>query len=303
MKRILSALALLIALAVPSFAQQDILKASTGYPLTFLMIDSSDHITGKTGLSPTVTISKAGAAFASPAGAVSEISGGWYKVAGNATDTNTDGEINLHATSAGADPTDAKVGVVVEYDPRNAPTIANLADAIRDEVVNTGTTANTIGSRLKALPDATAGAAGGVFIAGTNAATAITTGLTTSFLGTLTTVTNLTNAPTAGDLTTTMKASVKTAASPTVKPNSAFEWVMQFKTSAGALVTTGTPTCTRSIDAPDSFGGSITATAVSSQALSELAVAAGDTNGTYYFILKCTLTGASTIYERFKIQP
>lgn len=36
------------------------------------------------------------------------------------------------------------------------------------------------------LPSATAGAAGGVFIAGTNAATAITTGLTTTFTGDLT---------------------------------------------------------------------------------------------------------------------
>ena len=116
------------------------------------------------------------------------------------------------------------------------------------------------------LPSATAGAAGGLFIAGSNAATSVTTAFTanitgnlsgsvgsvtgltaanldvaistrmatytqpTGFLaatfpltvasttnitaGTITTVTNLTNAPTAGDLTATMKASV-TAAVPT----------------------------------------------------------------------------------------
>lgn len=46
--------------------------------------------------------------------------------------------------------------------------------------------AGTAGSRLGKLPDATAGAAGGVFIAGTNAATTITTGLTTTFTGNLT---------------------------------------------------------------------------------------------------------------------
>lgn len=126
---------------------------------------------------------------------------------------------------------------------------------------------------VNSLPDAVAGAAGGVFIAGTNAATTITTALTTTFTGNLTgsvdsvtgltasnldatissrlaptvagrtlditatgeagidwaniggptttvaltgttvgTATNLTNAPTSGDLTATMKTSVTTAA-------------------------------------------------------------------------------------------
>ena len=111
------------------------------------------------------------------------------------------------------------------------------------------------------LPSAVAGAAGGVFIAGSNAATSITTGLTANIVGNLSgsvgsvtgltaanldvavssrmatfaqptgflaaafplsvasptnitagTITNLTNAPTTGDLTATMKASVTTAA-------------------------------------------------------------------------------------------
>lgn len=75
-------------------------------PLLFLMVLSSNHIDPATGLSPTVTISKNGAAFASPAGAVTEIANGWYKVAGNATDTNTLGPLLLHATVATADPAD-----------------------------------------------------------------------------------------------------------------------------------------------------------------------------------------------------
>jgi hypothetical protein len=60
--------------------------------------------------------------------------------------------------------------------------------------------------QILALPHQTAGTAGGVFIAGTNAAT------TVDITGTLSTVTNLTNAPTNGDLTATMKTSVTTAA-------------------------------------------------------------------------------------------
>lgn len=125
------ALLWIMAAASSAFAQQDILKNSSGYTLTFLMVDNSDHITGKTGLSPTVTISKAGGSFATPSGSVSEIANGWYKVAGNTSDTNTDGEILLHATASGADPTDAKVGVVVDYDPRGVPTLSDMVTAMK----------------------------------------------------------------------------------------------------------------------------------------------------------------------------
>jgi hypothetical protein len=120
-------------------------QGQTAQPLAFLMVDSVDHITGKTGLSPTVTLSKNGAAFGAPAGAVSEIGNGWYKIAGNATDADTLGPLLLHATATGADPTDDRFDVVA-YDPQSA---TNLG--------------------LTALPGATAGANGGLFLSGANA--------------------------------------------------------------------------------------------------------------------------------------
>lgn len=92
----------------------DILKGSSGTALVFLMVESADHITGLTGASPTVTLSKNGGAFASPSGAVTEIANGWYKVAGNATDSNTAGPLALHATAASGDPTDIVVGNVID---------------------------------------------------------------------------------------------------------------------------------------------------------------------------------------------
>lgn len=113
----------------------------TAQPLVFLMVDAADHVTPKTGLSPTVTISKNGGSFASPAGAVTEIANGWYKVAGNATDTNTLGPLLLHATASGADPTDDRFDVVA-FDPQTA---TNLG--------------------LSALPTAAAGASGGLPLA------------------------------------------------------------------------------------------------------------------------------------------
>jgi hypothetical protein len=67
------------------------------------MVDSTDHIAGKAGLSPTVTISKNGAAFGAPAGAIAEIGSGWYRIAGNATDSNTVGSLLVHAAAGGAD--------------------------------------------------------------------------------------------------------------------------------------------------------------------------------------------------------
>lgn len=84
----------------------DIKQSTTTYPLVFLLVLSSDHISPATGKSPTVTLSKNGAAFASPAGAVTEIGNGWYKVAGNSTDSNTTGPLVLHATEASSDPVD-----------------------------------------------------------------------------------------------------------------------------------------------------------------------------------------------------
>jgi len=47
---------------------------------TFLMVDSTDHVTPKTGLTVTGSISKDGAAFASLTNAVSEVGNGVYKV-------------------------------------------------------------------------------------------------------------------------------------------------------------------------------------------------------------------------------
>ena len=125
-------------------------KSTTAQPLVFLMVDSADHVSPKTGLSPTVTLSKAGGSFASPAGAVTEIGSGWYKVAGNATDSGTLGPLLLHATATGADPTDVMYWVS-ELDPQ---------DAVR--------------AGLTALPNATPGQPNGVLIAGTNASATFT---------------------------------------------------------------------------------------------------------------------------------
>ncbi len=102
-----------------------ILQNQSAIPLQFLMVDSSDHRTGKTGLTPTVEIRKLGGSFATPAGAVSEVGHGWYEVAGDADDSDTLGPIILNAVAAGADPVDDRFEVIV-YDPIAAATLAAM---------------------------------------------------------------------------------------------------------------------------------------------------------------------------------
>lgn len=82
--------------------------------MAFLLVESSDHITGKAGLiaaghTPTVTIYKHGTAgFAPPAapGTIRELAGGWYEVAANADNYDVRGPLLLHAEALGADPCD-----------------------------------------------------------------------------------------------------------------------------------------------------------------------------------------------------
>lgn len=70
----------------------------------FMMIDSSDHLTGKTALTVTAERSIDGAAFGACANAVSEVANGLYKINLAATDMNGD-LIELRFSATGADVT------------------------------------------------------------------------------------------------------------------------------------------------------------------------------------------------------
>jgi hypothetical protein len=93
-------------------------------PILFFMAQSGDHITGLTGVSPVVAVSKNGAAFAAPAGSVAEIGNGWYALTPSGSDVTTNGAFLLHATAAGGDPADMKAQVVA-FDPYDAFPTAN----------------------------------------------------------------------------------------------------------------------------------------------------------------------------------
>jgi hypothetical protein len=99
-----------------------LLKQSTARDKMVFMTDSADHVTGKTGLTLTITASKNGGAFASISPTVTERGNGWYSLALTASHTDTAGDLALHVTSTGADPSDL-VWQVVSLLPGDAVAI------------------------------------------------------------------------------------------------------------------------------------------------------------------------------------
>lgn len=90
------------------------LKLSTARDLMIFMTDSTDHITGKAGLTLTITASKNGGAFASISPTVTERGDGWYSLALTTSHTDTLGDLAIRATGTGADPTDLLIQVVTD---------------------------------------------------------------------------------------------------------------------------------------------------------------------------------------------
>jgi hypothetical protein len=83
-----------------------VLRKSQTRNVVVFMTDSSDHISGKTGLTLAITASKDGASFASITPTVTELTNGWYKLALTASHTDTLGDLALHITATGADTLD-----------------------------------------------------------------------------------------------------------------------------------------------------------------------------------------------------
>lgn len=94
------------------------IRKSTSTSLPFLMVDSGDRITGKTGLTPNVKISKNLSSFSDPEGTVEEVGFGIYKLNATSNDLNTLGWLILHAEAPGALTID-EYFYVVNFDPLN----------------------------------------------------------------------------------------------------------------------------------------------------------------------------------------
>lgn len=103
------------------------LKQSTAANVMVFMTDSADHVAGKTGLTLTITASKDGAAFASISPTVTERGNGWYNLALTASHTDTLGDLALHVTATGADPTDLLCRISARVVDDVLPTVSYTA--------------------------------------------------------------------------------------------------------------------------------------------------------------------------------
>ncbi len=80
------------------------------------LTSASDHVTGLTGATLSVSISKDGGAFSSISPTVTERGNGWYNIALTTAHTDTLGDLVLRATAAGADPIDLREQVLLISD-------------------------------------------------------------------------------------------------------------------------------------------------------------------------------------------
>lgn len=127
------------------------------------MADSADHVSGKTGLTLTVTLSKAAGAFSSISPTVVERSGGWYAISLTTAHTDTLGDLVLRATGTGADAAGV-IMQVVSYNPTTG-SVRLASDGLDAVVVETGVNAR------QALSPILAAAAGALSGAGTGTIT------------------------------------------------------------------------------------------------------------------------------------
>ena len=105
------------------------LKQSTARNLMVFLTDSADHVTGKTGATLTITISKDGAAFASISPTVTERGNGWYSIALTTGNTDTLGDLVLRATASGADPIDLREQVFAAI-PGDSVTVSSIGSNV-----------------------------------------------------------------------------------------------------------------------------------------------------------------------------
>lgn len=133
-----------------------LIKQSTARNLLVLVTDSTDHVTGLTGATLTITASKDGAAFASISPTVTERGNGWYSLALTSSETDTLGDLAIHIAASGADPTDV-VRQVVAALPGEAVELASaellaIADAILGRNIAGGSNGGRdVTSALRAL--------------------------------------------------------------------------------------------------------------------------------------------------------
>jgi hypothetical protein len=137
------------------------IKQSTTRNLMVFLTDSTDHVTGLTGATLTIALSKNGAAFGAITPVVTERGDGWYSLAMTTSHTDTLGDLVLHITAASADPIDLREQVFALL-PGDSVVVASIAaDAVNasalatDAVteIQTGLATSSVLAAVKAQTD------------------------------------------------------------------------------------------------------------------------------------------------------
>ena len=167
------------------------LKQSTARNLMVFLTDSTDHVTGLTGATLTISLSKDGAAFGAITPVVTERGDGWYSLAMTTSHTDTLGDLVLHITAASADPIDLREqvfallpgdAVTVGSIGANVITAASIATDAVTEIQSGLATASVLAS-VKAQTDlipASPAAVGDAMALTAGAISAVQSGLATS---------------------------------------------------------------------------------------------------------------------------
>jgi hypothetical protein len=186
MKTFLLCFCLLVGMLGQAFGFEGFLKLGAAANVTVTLIDSTDHVTGKTGLTLTIWATKAAGTPASIAPTVTELDStnvkGVYKLALTAAMVDTLGEFQLHITATGADPADLKWEVST-YLPGEAAILQADQAVNVTKVAGTTQTARDLGANLDATVSSRmatytqpAGFLGATFPTGTIASTTNITG-------------------------------------------------------------------------------------------------------------------------------
>lgn len=142
-----------------------IFEKDSSHAIPFFLTASSDHVTGVTGASPTVTLSKNGGAFSAASGSASSLGSGWYALSAASSNFDTVGAVAVHVTAS----TSSIDNTDFIY------TVADTASVIWTKDITGYTTADTTGNRLKKLGDADGTAAAGTSTTITLANSAVAT--------------------------------------------------------------------------------------------------------------------------------
>lgn len=142
---------------------------------------SGNPVTGKVTGDWTKRISKDAGAFAAMTVTITEMENGWYSVPISTAHSDTLGILSMTFNASGVMQVNMqyRVHARIQDDLATQASVDTVDDFLDTEI-------SAIKTKTDFLPSATAGAAGGLFIAGTNAATVVTTSFTTTFTGNLT---------------------------------------------------------------------------------------------------------------------